>query len=230
MKRLAILGLAAGLALPLVSGIALADFSPEFSLKLSDTKVKGNPALDIHLEFDKDDEEIGGFELKIPKGFNVAADEAIPNAAGPGESDEVVGEGEVTIEAGIACRPGPEGDIPASGPVTIPATIYEKERTDDEADAGVHAVWLLDLEPLNRVRLLITGSPKKGWTMSGAPTPSDQTCNPLVVDLAINDKSESGVPLVTNSKKAGTHKFIATISSQDSASAKKFVSKVKLTK
>ena len=46
-----------------LAGTAFADFTPQFSLKVSDTKVKGNPALDIHLEFDADDEEIGNFMM-----------------------------------------------------------------------------------------------------------------------------------------------------------------------
>ena len=231
MRRTGLVALAAGLALSLVGSAALADFTPKFSLKTSNTKVKGNPSLDIHLEFDENDEEIGNFAMTIPKGFNIAADAAIENAGGPGSTgDEVIGGGTVTIEAGFACRPGPEGAIPASAPATIDATIYEKARTDEEADAGVHAVWLLDLEPLNRVRLLITGNSKRGWKMEGAPTPSDNTCNPLIVDLKINDKSESGVPLVTNAKKPGVYKFVASVFSQDSPSVAKFTQKVKLTK
>jgi hypothetical protein len=230
MRRKALVTVALGLAGALTAGVALADFTPKFDLKLSNTKVKGNPAFDIHLEFDENDEEIGNFSMKLPKGFNVAADEKIPNAATPAESDEEIGSGNVIIEAGLACRPGPEGGVPASAPVEIPATIYEKARSDEEADAGVHAVWLLDLEPLNRVRLLVTGSAKKGWTVSGAPTPSDNTCNPLTVDLTINDKSESGVPLVTNPKKKGTYKVVATITSQDSPALQKFTEKVKITK
>lgn len=180
------------------AGTAFADFSPQFSLKVSDKKVKGNPALDIHLEFDADDEEIGG--------------------------------GSVTIEAGLGCRPGPEGDTGATAPVTLDATIYERVRTDEEADAGVHAVWLLDLEPLNRVRLLVTGSKKSGWHIEGAPTPSDNTCNPLIVDLTINDKSASGVALVTNPKTPGKYKVKAQIVSQDSAAVAKFTEKFKITK
>ena len=221
MKRKVIVSVALGLAGALTAGVAMADFSPKFDLKLSDTKVKGNPGLDIHLEFDADDEEIGNFSLKIPAGFNIAPDAKVPD-------DEEVGGGEVTIEAGPACRPGPEGGIPVSAPVTVPASILEQGRTDDEIDAGVKAVYLLDLRPVNEVRLLITGSKKKGWTMSGAPAPSDNTCNPLIVDLAINPKSESGVPLVTNPAAKGTYKAVATITSQESPDVATFVEKLKI--
>ena len=221
MRRKMLVSVALGLAGALTAGVALADFSPKFDLKLSDTKVKGNPGLDIHLEFDAEDEEIGNFSMKIPAGFKVTPDAKIPN-------DEEVGSGEVTIEAGPACRPGPEGGIPVSAPATVPATIKEKDRTDEEIDAGVKTVFLLDLEPVNRVRLLITGNAKKGWTMSGAPTPSDNTCNPLIADLKINPKSSSGIPLVKNPAKKGLYKFVATITSQDSPEVATFVEKFKI--
>lgn len=225
--------IASALVSVLVAGVAHAGFAPKFELTFSDTKVKANPTLDLHLEFSAEDEEIGNFQLLLPKGFNIAADEDIENAAGgpgPLTGDEVIGEGTVTIEAGPDCRPGPEGGIPVSGPVTIDATLYEKERTDDEADAGVHSVWLLDLEPLNRVRLLVKGSPKAGWSIEGAPSPSDNTCNPLTVDIKINGTSESGVPLITNPSKPGKKIVVANISSQDSAAVASFKVPVKITK
>lgn len=209
-------------ALMAVAGTALADFSPQFTLKVSDKKVKGHPALDIHLEFDSEDEEIGNFIMMFPKGYGVASDAKITD-------DEEVGSGSVTIEAGPGCHPT-AGDIPVTGPVTLPATIFEKARSDEEADAGVHAVWLLDLEPLNRVRLLITGSKKTGWRVEGAPTPSDNTCNPLVVDLTINDQSASGVPLVTNPRTPGIYKVKAQIVSQDSGTVAKFTERIRIKK
>lgn len=223
MKRslkLTLTTLVASLALV---GTALADFTPEFSLEVSDTKVNGHPQVDIHLEFDADDEEIGNFKMTLPKGYNIAGDDEI-------ENDEEIGGGDVTIQAGFSCRPGPEGAIPLSAPVTLSATIFEKARTDDEMDAGVHAVWLLDLEPANRVRLLVSGSPTTGWTIEGAPTPSDNTCNPLVVDLTINSESESGVPLITNPKKKGKKVILSEVFSQDSSAVAVFKTKVKITK
>ena len=222
MKKLSVT-LAALMAVVLMAGVAQADFSPQFSMELSDTKVKANPGMSFHMEFDADDEEIGLFTAKIPAGFNIAADDEIAN-------NTAIGGGDVTIQAGFSCRPGPEGAIPVSAPVTLSATFLEKDRTDAEADSGVHSVWFLDLEPLNRVRLLVTGSPKHGWTVSGAPDPSDNTCNPLIVDLAINGKTEDGTAVITNPAKAGKYVFGAEISSQDSPSVAKFTQPIKITK
>jgi hypothetical protein len=231
-KALAIGGLAT--ALTMLAGVAQADFAPKFELALSDTKVGANPNFDIHLEFAENDEEIANFKMTIPKGFDIASDDEIADEPFiPGREERSgadIGGGTVTIAAGPACRPGPEGGIPLKQNVTIQAEIYERSRTDDEADAGVHAVWFLDLEPANRVRLLVTGSPETGWVVEGAPTASDNTCNPLLVDLTIEGKTADGTPVITNPLKPGKAKFKAEIFSQDSPSIAVFKPIFKITK
>jgi hypothetical protein len=213
---------AAGLAVLLMAGTALAKFEPKLELKLSNTKVKGHPAFDIHLEFAEDDDEIGLFKMTVPKGFGVAPDGAI-------EEDELLGGGTIDIAFGPGCRPDSGSVFPLRPTIEVSADIVEKDRTDAEADAGVHAVWFLDLEPLNRVRLLIEGSKRTGWTISGAPTPSDNTCNPLIVDLTINAESESGVPLVTNHREPGKKVFKVDITNQDGSDTAHFKVPIKLT-
>lgn len=223
MKKSLKLLVATAVASLVVAGTALADFSPQFELKTSSTKVGENPTLDIHIEFDEEDEEIGNFKMTLPAGFDIAPDDAISN-------NEEIGGGKVTIEAGPACRPGPEGGIPLSAAVTINASIVEKDRTDEEADAGVHSVWFLDLEPANRVRLLVTGDIASGWTVEGAPTPSDNTCNPLTVDLKIEGKSAGDTPVITNPVKPGKKVILTEIFSQDSPEIAVFKTKFKYTK
>ncbi|MFN2588055.1 MAG: hypothetical protein ABR613_08055 [Actinomycetota bacterium] len=231
-RALAIGGVAT--ALTMLAGVAYADFSPAFDLTLSDTKINANPNFDIHLEFDENDEEIRNFKMTIPKGYVIAGDEDVPEEPFiPGRQERSgadIGGGTVTIAAGPDCRPGPEGGIPVKQNVTIQAEIYERSRTEEEADAGVHAVWFLDLEPANRVRLLVTGSPLTGWVVEGAPTPSDNTCNPLVVDLTIEGKTPDGVPVITNPAKPGKAKFTAQIESQDSPAIAAFTEVFKITK
>ena len=222
MKKLAVLAMALLVPASLLAPTAQAAFAPKFSVELSDLKVGGNPALSFHMEFAEDDEEIGNFIGYLPKGFNIAADDAIAN-------DEEIGGGDIAIAAGPTCHPSSPVKSPRPQ-APISATFYEQDRTDEEADAGVHAVWLLDLEPLNRVRLLVTGSPKTGWKIEGAPSPSDFTCNALTVDLTINPKSESGVAIVTNAKKAKAYKFMADIVSQDSPAIAHFEQTITLTK
>lgn len=215
MRRFGLAVVAAVTLLVFTASAALAEFTPIYKFSLSDKKVNANPQLTFRLEFDREDEEIGLFTGTLPRGFKIAADEAIADG-------EQIGAGQITIAGGPGCRPGsptPDARVPA----TINATFYENDRTDDEIDAGVHAVWKLDLEPLNRVRLLVSGSPSTGWTVSGAPDPSDNTCNPLTADLNIYPKSESGVPIVLNPPLARKKKFTATITSQDSPAIATFV-------
>lgn len=231
-RALVIGGLATAFAM--LAGVAQADFAPKFELALSDTKVGANPNFDIHLEFAETDEEIANFKMTIPKGFDIASDDEIADESTvPGQPARYgadIGGGTVTIAAGPDCRPGPEGGIPVKAPVTINAEIYERTRTDEEADAGVHAVWFLDLEPANRVRLLVSGSPETGWIVEGAPTASDNTCNPLVVDLTIEGKTADGTPVITNPLKPGKAKFQAEIFSQDSPAVAVFNPVFKITK
>ncbi|MEA2452957.1 MAG: hypothetical protein QOG04_1667 [Actinomycetota bacterium] len=230
MKK-SVLFVALALAASLLPSAAHAQFAPKFTVSLSDTKALGHPEMTFHLEFANDDEEIGNFIGYIPKGFDIASDEAIPTVTDPAgrEKGEVIGSGNIVIAAGPGCHPS----VPvkeAKAPLTVPATFYERTRTDEEADSGVHAVWFLDIEPANRVRLLVTGSKATGWKIEGAPTPSDATCNALTVDLTINSASESGVPIITNAKKPGAKKFMADIVSQDSPAIAHFEQMITITK
>jgi hypothetical protein len=231
MKKLAVLAMALLVPASLLAPTAQAKFAPKFTVELSDLKVNGNPELTFHLEFAADDEEIGNFIGYIPKGFDIASDEAIPTVMDQAgrEKGEVIGSGTINIAAGPGCHPSvPVKDAKTVAPV--PATFYERALTDEEKDSGVHAVWYLDLEPLNRVKLLVTGSKATGWKIEGAPTPSDATCNALTADLTINATSESGVKIITNAKKAKAYKFGADIISQDSPAIAHFEQLVTLTK
>lgn len=205
---------AAALAV-LAAGSASAKFTPTFELEVKPTTVSANPTLTTKLRFAADDEEIGLFTLVVPPGYTIATDEQVPDVSrGPGRpSGDLVGSGTVTIDAGPGCHPSFPYK-PARTSLTVPARIYERSVTADEKSKGAVAAWVLDLEPLNRVRLLVTGSPVKGYTMSGSPTPSDSTCNPLAVDLTINGVTEAGIKLLTNPAKAGPRTFRAVVQDQ----------------
>lgn len=226
---------ATAISMALVAGAfaqpARAEFTPAFTVEVSDTKVLGHPALTFNLEFDREDEEIGNFIGYIPKGFDIASDEMIPatsNQAGR-EVGEVIGGGDITIAAGPGCHPSFPADDPRVD-APIEATFHERSLTDEEADAGIHAIWFLDIEPLNRVRLQVSGSKKTGWKIEGAPSPSDATCNALSVTLTINAESESGVPIITNPKKPGVKIFKADIVSQESPAIAHFETPITITK
>lgn len=228
------------LVLALTGGVAKADFTPTFSMELSTTTVLAHPELGFHLEFDAEDEEIADFKATLPKGYYIASDEEIPDEAcdfvgnmqlpnrDATTCGETIGDGTIEIAAGPGCTQG--SGTPGAVPITVTPTFYEVPRTDAEADSGVHAVWFLDIEPLNRVRLLVRGDIKTGWTIQGAPTASPATCNPLTVDLTIFAESESGVPILTNPKKPGTKTWMADIQSQDSPTIAHFEVPITITK
>ena len=104
-----------------------ADFSPKIGSKLSTRKVMKNSAMMIHVEQEAGEEELAHVTLGIPAGFRIPKDAQV-------EDGDVLGSGQIFIEAGTACSPGPEGEIPASTQVNLPATLEEVDRTDEEAD------------------------------------------------------------------------------------------------
>ena len=224
------LALAAAVAV-LGAGQAFAKFAPTFELEVSPTKVGANPTLTTKLRFAEDDEEIGLYTLFVPAGYTIATDDQVADVpARPGRPQgDLLGSGSVTIDAGPGCHPSfPEKS--AHRAVTIAAKIYERPVTPAEKGTGAVAAWVMDIEPLNRVRLLIKGSPAAGYTVSGAPTPSDNTCNPLAVDLQINGVSEAGVKVMTNPTKPGPRTFRAVIQNQDGTASAKFSKIVTTTK
>jgi hypothetical protein len=214
--------LVASLAL-MGNAFAEGDFSPAMTFELSDTKVGANPAMTLHVEQDSaDEEELSHVTLGIPKGFNIAADEDIAN-------ETVFGEGEIVIRLGPACRNDQAGAIPLTYDATLPATLEERDRTDEQADRGVHSVWFLDITGVTSITLEVTGSPKAGWKIDGDIPANDNTCPPLVFDLAV-DATAGDVPVLTNATKPGTKIFTGTFTSAESPTNVTLKSKIKLTK
>jgi hypothetical protein len=224
------LALAAAVAV-LGAGAAAATFQPTFQLEVSPTKVGANPTLDTKLRFAAEDDEIGLYTLFVPPGYTIATDAQVPDVpARPGRPQgDLLGSGKVTIDAGPGCHPS----FPVSsahGPVTVSAKIYERPVSAEEKKSGAVAAWVLDIEPLNRVRLLVKGSTNAGWSVSGAPTPSDNTCNPLAVDLTINGVSEGGVKLLTNPATPGPRTFRAVIQNQEGTASATYTKVVTTTR
>lgn len=213
------------------AGAASAKFAPTFELEVAPTTVKANPTLTTKLRFAEDDDEIGLYTLFVPAGYTIATDDQVPDVpARPGRPQgDLLGSGSVTIAGGPGCHPSFPVKA-ARAPITVGAKIYERPVSADEKRAGAVAAWVLDIEPLNRVRLLVSGSPRKGYTVSGAPTPSDNTCNPLSVDLTINGVTEAGVKLMTNPSSPGPRTFRAVIKNQEGTASASFTKIVTTTR
>ena len=196
------------------------DFSPVMTFELSDTRVRANPQLTIHVEQDNNEEELGTVTLRIPKGFKLLPDAAIPH-------DDQIGSGTINIHVGPGCRPGAPPDT--DGPATLPATVKEQDRTDEQADSGVRAVWLLDISGVTKIPLVITGTPRTGFTFYGEIAPNDNTCPPFSFDLNINSQTTSGVPVLKNPRFPGKKAFSGTFTSIDSPAAVTIRQVIKIT-
>lgn len=197
------------------------DFSPKMTFELSDVRVKANPQMTIKVEQDNDEEELATVTLKIPKGFKLPTDAAVPN-------DDQMGSGTINIHAGPGCRPGAPAE--ADAPITAPATLKERDRTDEQMDAGVYAVWFLDISGVTNVPLLVTGSKAAGWTLVGEIAANDNTCPPFSFELKVNSQTTSGVPILVNPKLPGKKVFSGTFTSSDSSASVTLRSPITITR
>src|SRR5687768_6691256 len=166
------------MVLALTASAALAEYKPTLAFSLSDTKALANPDINIKVSQEAGEEELGHITLTIPKGFNVPADEDIENG-------DVLGTADLQIDAGTGCHPSAGGAPLKAGVPFSDKQIVEQDRTDDQADAGVHAVWVVDLKPVTTIPLEITGSVTKGWKLDGDIPANDFTCPPLSFDGTI---------------------------------------------
>ncbi|MDP9069351.1 MAG: hypothetical protein M3N53_13540 [Actinomycetota bacterium] len=220
VRKISLGALALVVAFPALA--AAGDFSPEFSFTLSDTRVKANPQMTLKLAQENGEEELGHVTLKIPAGFKLPPDAAVPN-------NDQIGTGSITIAAGPGCRPGaPLGD--AKAPFTAPATLREQDRADDQADAGIYAVWVLDISGVTKVPLEIRGSKATGYTIDGDIPPNDNTCPPFSFELKVNSQTASGVPVLKNPRFTGGYKFVSTWTSADSPAVVTIPQRIKITR
>ncbi|MGH2653156.1 MAG: hypothetical protein ACRDHV_02255 [Actinomycetota bacterium] len=201
MRRTRLTAIAAfALALGLLAPAWAAEFSPTISFDLSTKKIKANPEVGVIVEQEQDEEELATVKLKFPKGYKLAKDGKLQNG-------EQLGEGQIRIDAGPRCN----GQGPISAPVTVPVNIVERNRTTKEVADGVKAVYVVDLRPVTTIDLLVRGSAKKGWTLTGAIPPNNYTCPPFTFDASIFKKAEAtGTKIIRNPSKPGKYTLKAT--------------------
>lgn len=236
MKK-ALIALSSLMVLALTAGAALAEYKPTLSFELSDTKTKANPEINIKVSQGAGEEELGHVTLTIPKGFDLPSDEEV--AAG-----SLLGTADLAIDAGPGCHPS-AGGAPAKAALPLSdRQIYEQDRSDEQADAGVYAVWVVDLFPVTTIPLEITGSIAKGWKLDGDIPANDFTCPPLEFDGTIFSVTETRVPadprdpttgeagvkILTNPKKPGKYVFGGSLFSAQSSEVVTVKQVVKITK
>jgi hypothetical protein len=204
--RFAAIALAVPLAISATASGA-ADFSPSLKFRLKPAKVKKNSALRIQVGQDNGEEELGHVTLRVPAGFKLPGDRAI-------EDGDQLGAADLAIDVGPRCA--------GAGPVSAPAPfedrpIVEQDRSDEQADRGVKAVWVVDLQPVTSIPLEVTGSARKGWKLDGDIPANQFTCPPLRFDGTIFKKStDGGVAITKNPRKPGKYVFKGKLYSQES--------------
>lgn len=224
MKK-ALIALSTLMVLALTAGAALAEYDPKLTFELSDTKALANPEVNIKVSQEAGEEELGHVTITIPKGFDLPSDEEV-------EDGDLLGTADLEIHAGPACRSDGFGAVPVTVPLTFNGQdIFEQDRNDDQADAGVHAVWVVDLRPVTTIPLEVTGSIKKGWKLDGDIPANDNTCPPLMFDGTIfSQTDDGGVPILTNPKKPGKYVFGGSLYSATSPDVVTVKQVVKITK
>ncbi len=186
--RMLALGVAAVILVLAVPAWA-ANFTPTATFALSTKLVNANPTLTVGVKQDQGEEELAKVILAIPHGFKLPPDSAI-------DDGEKLGQGSITIALAPAC----------STTETVNVNIVERNRTQAEKNAGVYAVWVVDLHPVTTIDLKIKGNPTNGWKATGAIAPNDATCPPFQFHATINKTSSSShVKLIRNPANAGTY-------------------------
>lgn len=235
MKK-ALIAVSSMLALALTAGAALAEYAPKLTFALSDTKAKANPEINIKVSQEAGEEELGHITLTIPKGFDLPSDEEVANGS-------LLGTADLAIDAGPGCHPSAGGaPLKTSAPFSD-REIYEQDRDDSQTDAGVHAVWVVDLKPVTTIPLEVTGSITKGWKLDGEIPANDFTCPPLSFDGTIFSKTEArtpvnptdpageaGVTILTNPSKPGKYVFGGQLFSATSPDVVEVKQVVKITR
>lgn len=218
VKFLIIGGLVASLAL---GGIALgADFSPKASFTLSPKKIKKPAKLVVKVAQDAGEEELVDVTLRVPAGFSLPSDKAIRGCAASRPSErtpcdgDVLGTGVINIMVGPSCV---NNDSSAATSRRLGARLVERNRTDDEKDAGVYAVWILDIQGVTTIPLEITGSKRRGWTFFGEIAANPMTCTPFDFALTISTKSGDGKTIIKNPAKPGRYTFSTRLRSAASS-------------
>jgi hypothetical protein len=168
-----------------------ADFSPSASLALSLKRVNANPTLTVNVHQDHGEEKLSKVAITVPHGFRIPPDAAIADG-------EKLGAGTISVALAPACTT--QADINVN--------IVERNRTAAEKNAGVVAVWVVDLKPVTTIDLKWKGNVANGWTATGAIPQNDAYCPPFDFKATIAKSSAtSHVKLVRNPSSAGAYTF-----------------------
>jgi len=176
----------AGLIAPACAGAA---FDPTIQISLSTHQAGANPRVDFRFVQDAGEEQIDELTFRFPRQFRIPPDASI--AAG-----ENLGYGRFTTGVAPVCG--------APFEATFDATLYERDRTEEEIQNGVWAVWVADLGPVE-VEFPWTRLASGNWrAITDIPT-SPLVCPPVTLTSTVNQTSEGGTVILQNPRKPGTY-------------------------
>lgn len=197
MRKRATVLVALASVLALAQPAGAGDFSPVTTFELSTRRVNANPEGAFSLVQDAGEEELDTVRIVFDSGFRLATDAALTDG-------EQLGEGEIEVNTTIGCQGGP----PAM--VNTAVTLVERDRTNEEMAARVQAVWVVDIQGLLTIDLLVRGSVRRGWTLTGKVPQDDNTCPPFTFNLTTFRKAEeSGARVLRNPGAPGRYLYQA---------------------
>jgi hypothetical protein len=182
-----------------------ADFTPTAGFALSLKKVNANPTLTMNVHQDKGEEKLARVTISVPHGFRIPLDAAIAGG-------EKLGSGSISVALEPTCSTSAQVDV----------NIKERNRTTAERNAGVVAVWVVDLQPVTTIDLKWKGNAANGWTATGAIPQNDAYCPPFAFKATIaRTSSSSHVKIVRNPASAGSYTFKIAFVGVDGSKASK---------
>ena len=162
------------------------------------------PRVEIVVEQDAGEDDFAEMIVRWPRGYYLARDRAI-------EDGTLLGTADATLGTGPGCAGG-EGTVPLTAE-NLP--IRERDRTDEEKEGGLSAVWVIEIAPDTNITLLISGNRRKGYRIDHMIPANDLVCPPLRVAVHYQARTEDGEAIIANPKKPGTYTLRAVFKSED---------------
>jgi hypothetical protein len=182
-----------GLIAPASAG---AVFDPTIQISLSTRQTGANPRIDFSFVQDAGEEAVDELTFNLPRRFRIPRDASIATG-------ENLGQGKLTTGLTPLCSAAFQG--------TFDAILYERDRTAEEIQQGLWAVWVADLGPVEVVFPWTRLASGRWRAITDIPR-SPLVCPPVTLNSTVNKTSaESGTVISRNPRKPGTYtvRFIA---------------------
>lgn len=203
--------LVAGLLTPAVAGAA---FAPTIEFSPASLKAGANPELNARIAQATGEEPIDKVTFLVPAGFQFPDDASITNG-------ENLGEGVFATSTAPFCS--------SAFQQSFDATAHERDRTAEEIQQGVTAVWVIDLG-IVQVDLVFTRMASGSWRAVADVPNNPLVCPPSTLTATLNETSAaSGTPIWRNPEKPGNYTLTSIVDSTE-GSQHVITQKIRITK